>query len=1144
MDVGQFSSETPSGSDDFQTQLERQSAVIMSLVKRPVTAAGDVLQGLRQITKAAADTLNVQRSSVWLYSESRDTIRCVDLYDRADQRHVQGIELCISDYPSYFSALEIERVIAATHPSTDVRTREFTERYLGPYRITSMLDAAIWIDGIIVGVLCNEHSGPARKWRVDERQFCASLADVVALTLEAYERKRADEQIKNRLELTKLIARLSARFINRPAEEIGEGVKESLQELGEFLGADRSYLAMVDAGPKARVSHSWTRGEEAERLAAPLIFPSIIERGRDGQVVRIEDVREAIAAGLLEDPPEGTLLPASVVCVPLMHGDSPIGMFGLDLDGESRDWFDETVSLLKIVADILMSALERKRAEHALRAMQFAVDRATDSVLWIGPDARIRYANEAACASLGYSREQLLALTVYEIAPSVTKSEWPSRWEEVKRVGSLTYESEHRGKHGTLIPVEITLNYFGFEGREYHYVIARNIVERKESQRALRESERRFRSAFDYAAVGMALVAPDGSFVRVNRALSEFLGLNEHQLMSRDVHSITHVDDRDLDKKALSELFQGHRESYHVEKRFLHSSGEYRWGVVSVSLVRSDRGKPVHSIYQVQDVTQRRLTEEELSRERAFFRKVIDINPNFIFTKDRDGRFVLVNQAVADAYGTTVDEIIGKTDADFDPKLEEVEHFRRDDLEVMNSLQRKFVAEEKITDCTGKVRVLQTVKLPILGDDGVANLVLGVSTDITERKHAEEEQTRLLSQMQHSQKWESLGVLAGGIAHDFNNLLMGIMGNAGLASIELPKESAVQTRIDRINTAAKRAAELTNQLLAYSGKGQFVVQAVDITHVVKEMVTLLETIISKKATLHCEFATDLPAIEADITQLRQVVMNLITNASDALGDQKGAIAIRTASLNLTREYLSDTYLDDDLPEGEYVYLEISDTGIGMNSEVKQRIFDPFFTTKFTGRGLGLAAVLGIVRSHKGALKVESEPGKGTIFTVMFPSSTTLTVQKSAPKLLEAPLQGEGIILVVDDDDHTRSVARDMLDYLGFTVECARDGAEAVEIFKQDPTRFAAVLLDMTMPNMDGEETWRHMAQERPTVPVLFSSGYTEQEAFERFEEHQQLRFIQKPYNCEQLREALATLLADTGRAKAPRTQVGRGQNPK
>ena len=1126
MEVGQISADAPAGGDDFQLQLERQSKVIMSLVKRPVTATGDVIQALREITEAAADTLSVQRSSVWIFSDSRTSIRCVDLFERTTKSHQQGLELKIQDYPAYFSALEAERVVAASNSATDARTREFTQRYLAPYAISSLLDAAIWIDGVIVGIVCNEHVGPIRKWRLDERQFCASLADVVALTLEAYERKRADDHIRNRLELTKLIARFSARFINRPAEDIGPGVRDSLRELGEFLGADRSYLAMVDAGPKARVTHSWVRSEDESRLVAPLLFPSLLAQNQGGRVVRIDDVQAAIQAGTLEDPPEGALLPASVICVPLMHGSLPIGMFGLDLDNECRTWFDETVSLLKIVADILMSALERKRAEHALRAMQFAVDRATDSVLWIGPDARIRYANEAACASLGYGREELLNLTVYQIAPSVTEEEWPSRWEEVKNVGSLTYESEHRSRSGKLIPVEITLNYCGFEGREYHYVIARNIVERKESQRALRESERRFRSAFDYAAVGMALVAPDGSFLRVNRALSEFLGFGEQQLMERDVHSITHLDDRELDVRAMTELFKGHRESYHVEKRFLHSSGEYRWGVVSVSLVRSDKGKPVYSIYQVQDVTQRKLTEEELTRERAFFRKVIDINPNFIFTKDRAGRFVLVNQAVADAYGTTVEDIIGKTDADFDPKLEEVEHFRRDDLDVMNSLEQKFVPEEQITDCHGKLRVLQTVKLPILSEDGTANLVLGVSTDITERKVAEEEQTRLLSQMQHSQKWESLGVLAGGIAHDFNNLLMGIMGNAGLASIELPKSSAVQTRIDRINTAARRAAELTNQLLAYSGKGQFVVQAIDMTHVVREMVTLLETIISKKAALSCEFAVDLPAIEADVTQLRQVVMNLITNASDALGDQNGTIAIRTDVINASRQYLADTYLDDDLPAGEYVYLEISDSGIGMEMEVQQRIFDPFFTTKFTGRGLGLAAVLGIVRSHKGALKVESRVGKGTVFRVMFPSAKVVSVAKVvAPKSVETPVRGQGLILVVDDDEHTRSVARDMLEHLGFSVEVARDGAEAVTIFSSDPQRFSAVLLDMTMPVMDGEETWRKMASIRADVPVLFSSGYTEQEALERFEEREVFRFIQKPYNCEQLREALVGMLS-------------------
>ena len=266
-------------------------------------------------------------------------------------------------------------------------------------------------------------------------------------------------------------------------------------------------------------------------------------------------------------------------------------------------------------------------------------------------------------------------------------------------------------------------------------------------------------------------------------------------------------------------------------------------------------------------------------------------------------------------------------------------------------------------------------------------MILDIHRDFTERKRAEEEQLRLEQQLLHAQKLESLGVLAGGIAHDFNNILMAIMGNADLALIRLAKESPAVENLHRIEQAAARAADLAKQMLAYSGKGKFVVEEINLNRLLEEMLHMLEVSISKKAVLRLNPHPHLPSVEADATQMRQIIMNLVINASEAVGDKSGVIAITTGCIDCDRNYLKDVWLDENLTDGLYVYLEIADTGCGMDKETLSKLFDPFFTTKFTGRGLGMAAVLGIVRGHKGAIKVYSEPGKGTTFKILLPASS-------------------------------------------------------------------------------------------------------------------------------------------------------------
>ncbi|NLF38619.1 response regulator [bacterium] len=398
------------------------------------------------------------------------------------------------------------------------------------------------------------------------------------------------------------------------------------------------------------------------------------------------------------------------------------------------------------------------------------------------------------------------------------------------------------------------------------------------------------------------------------------------------------------------------------------------------------------------------------------------------------------------------------------------------------------------------------------------------------RKRAEEERFKLEAQVQHTQKLESLGVLTGGIAHDFNNLLMSVLGNADLALEELPPANPARQRIEEVIAAAKHAAELTRQMLAYSGKGAIIAQPIDFKSLVQETLPLLSVTISKKINVVYNLSGTLPRVNADPSQIRQIIMNLVTNASEAIGDREGVITISADVMECDQAYLSQTVVNDDLPAGQYVYIEVSDTGCGMDRRQSRQIFEPFYTTKFAGRGLGLAAVLGIVRSHKGAIKVYSELGRGTVFRILFPASGggTQAAQARAPE--RETFRGSGTILLVDDEASIRDVGTRMLQRLGFSVVQAHDGRHAVDMFREHAASLVCVILDIAMPRMSGEETLVELRKLKADVPVIVTSGYSEGEVRPRFGEAPFDGFLQKPYTHSTLTAVLRATLAPRGQA--------------
>jgi nitrogen-specific signal transduction histidine kinase/ActR/RegA family two-component response regulator len=389
---------------------------------------------------------------------------------------------------------------------------------------------------------------------------------------------------------------------------------------------------------------------------------------------------------------------------------------------------------------------------------------------------------------------------------------------------------------------------------------------------------------------------------------------------------------------------------------------------------------------------------------------------------------------------------------------------------------------------------------------------------------------RYEEQVRQTQKLESLGVLAGGIAHDFNNILTGILGNASLAVEILPDGHAARPLVEDVISASERAAGLTRQMLAYAGKGQFVVRPVDLSDVVRNLSDFFRASVPKRVELSLQLAPGLPAIEADTSQLQQIVMNLVMNAAEAIPEgRRGKVEVITGIKELEPSAEAANFLGASPEDGAYTFLRITDDGIGMDEQTRARIFDPFFTTKFMGRGLGLAAVQGIVRAHRGALTVESIPQKGTTFTIFFPASEAKPVLVSEPESAVSRVKRQ-TILIVDDEEIVRRTAAAILEKQGYSVITAENGKVALHIFRRFSEEIGVLLLDVTMPVMDAEETFRELKALRPDVKVILSSGYNETEALRRFTHGGQAGFIQKPYTSTRLLEKIRATLETAGRA--------------
>ena len=781
---------------------------------------------------------------------------------------------------------------------------------------------------------------------------------------------------------------------------------------------------------------------------------------------------------------------------------------------------------------------ERKQAETALRESEqrfrqmFEYNRAV--MLLIDPDSgAIRDANQAAAAFYGYSREALCRMVIEEI------NVLPPEQVKLRRQQAIVeppghFLFPHRLANGEIRTVEVYTSLIEVGGCQLLFSIVHDITERDQVESALRETEYFLRKSQEITRLGSYKFDIAAGIWSCTRVLDEIFGIDDRYPKDIDgwLQLVVPEQREEMRQHLLQHVVTLHNRFERDYRIIRHNDRQERWVRGLGELDFDAQGRPLHMIGTIQDITERKRAEEALRSSERKLAEIFRASPEFIAVTTLDeGRILEFNETFTKLLGFERDSI-GRTSVEIGLWSATADRDRA--ISLLKAQGRVRNLEVKWRRKTGELVDILMSAAPVTVD-GQACLVT-IASDIGERKRLEEERLEMERRLLHTQRLESLGVFAGGIAHDFNNLLMAILGNLDLALMDLSPVSPARFSIEQSATAARRAADLTRQMLAYSGKARFEVRRLNLNELVEENAHLFRACISKIVGFNVHLDRALPLVTVDPGQIQQVIMNLITNASEAVGDQPGAISLSTGVQTCDAACLSRSRVGELPPPGRFVYLEVTDTGCGMDPPTQLRLFDPFFSTKSMGRGLGMSAILGIVRAHQGAIFVDSTVGKGSTIRVLFPAGEMPpptepqgAAAESLPGHTGEKSAAEGTILVVDDEDMVRNVCVHILRRHGWQVIAASNGPEAIELFRKNPAGIDCVILDQSMPQMDGMTVFRELRTIQPGVKVILSSGYSSDHGpGQSLGAGGLAGFIQKPYSLQVLREELARVLQRPG----------------
>jgi PAS domain S-box-containing protein len=651
-------------------------------------------------------------------------------------------------------------------------------------------------------------------------------------------------------------------------------------------------------------------------------------------------------------------------------------------------------------------------------------------------------------------------------------------------------------------------------------VCLRDITEQQESAARLDRLAARNRAILRSAMDGFFVVDQNQRFLEVNDAFCRMTGYRAAELLGMRITDLE-VKEPPQDRATISPLRTGLHQFATAHR---HRDGHIIRLETSVIVLRDEDRKILVGF--ARDVTERLRAEEALERLSHQNKLILDSAAEGIYGVDTSGRCTFANPAAARMLGWEVSDLIGRSSHELVRHGRLTSDVNPDDNCTICSAVRKGAVQHGSNEVfirkDGSTFPIDFVSAPIREQGRLTGAVV-VFRDISERQRAEEERRQLEVRMQQAQKLDSLGMLAGGLAHDFNNLLLSVLCNASVAMERAPANSDLRGHLEKIIKSGQRASELTRQMLAYSGQAAYDVHPLALSELVEEIADLMRAALPKTVNLQLELANDLPMIQADGSQLQQVIMNLLLNAAEAIGHQPGTVVARTELRPRLANELDAAFIGHPLTPGQYVCLEVADTGCGMSTDTLARIFDPFFSTKAKGRGLGLSALLGIVRSHHGAVRVTSTVGRGTTFTILFPPAVG-TIRRPVSRLQCTTLPVSSTVLVVDDEEDIREVVQTILESRGARVLTASDGVSGIELFRRHADEINVVLLDMTMPGMGGETVLQRILDIRPDARVILSSGYSEQEALAHLDGHRMAGFVPKPYTAQALIDSIGSAL--------------------
>ena len=1116
-----------------QSRLQKQNRTLNALTEHQQLFHEPPAAAIGKIIEISAQILEVARVSVWLYNAERTEIRTIDAYESTSGTHGDGQILTKKDYPKYFDALAKNVGIASDDAQTDERMAEFAESYLKPRGITAVIKIPIRIGGVMVGLVCHEHTVEPRKWKLDEQNFAGSLAGLISLLLEADERRQAENALRESREHLQLAQQVALIGSYEFDFKTGTG------------NASAALEALYDAPPGSlnRGDKNWTKHlhpDDAAQVGGKL--------------------KKLIADGELE----------SEFRVVLKNG-------GLRwLYSKEQVFYDDEHRPQRLVG-VNMDVTERKQIEQKIRESEEQYRLLFDSnplPMWVFDRRTLKFltVNDAAVNCYGYSREEFLAMSVLEIRPAADVQIFLDHLSKIETLGDHKGFWKHCKKNGELIDVEITSHEFAFAGQPAELVLANDVTERKKSEDAIRFQA----NLLDTVEQSVIAANLDGTIIYWNRFAHELYGYSAAEAVGRSVTALITPDtEHPHAERLMSGLSAG--KSWSGEFTVKTKDGKVFPAQIFNTPVRNGDGKLTGIIGVSFDITERKNAETA----------IVEANNRAIFEYDRLLQRI---STLAQTLGTARDlSAVFSAIQDFAQlsvpcsalivSLYDAEsHSRRiiylwyDDKEMTASefapvpvgeglIDQAVKSGEVVTVDDFRTDLRPTENMVLFGSDKdereprsmliapmkIMGKVLGTievqsyEPAAYRQEHATAmrmaanlaansiENVRLIEldrqnaeQRRLSQRLESVGRLAGGIAHDFNNMLTAINGYSDLTLRRLAADDPLRRNVEEIKKAGQRSAELTYQLLAFSRLQVLKPRVLAVNEVVAETIQMLERLIGEDVQLNLDLDPQIGAVEADPGQLTQVIVNLAVNARDAMPNG-GSLTIQTRNIELDEDYAARHF---PIRPGAFVMLEVTDTGSGIDDEVIEHIFEPFYTTKEVGKGtgLGLATVYGIVKQSGGFIWADSEIGDGTSFKIYLPRVDRKSSPEETANAADNAPHGAETILIVEDEDLVRDMSRQILEECGYTIIEARNGIEALEIVRNATAPIDLLLTDVVMPLMGGRELSEKLTRTHPQIAVLFTSGYTDDAIIRQGIVETNTNFIEKPFTYNGLAQKVRQVL--------------------